>query len=825
MRQFMLVTALMFAGVASQLSSAVLDAQSRSLGAIAPATTSRPTEQQWIVSDVVAAIASFAAAPDAPSQVVPVRVVQATTGAARDRSFLVTASTGAPIQVTAVDHLWSPETFRPVAERFAQGQVLTLTPVSSSLDSDARNVLTDLTVETLLDENDRLSELLEKDMRSPAAHEAAALLIGAFALRESAGWFHDVRPSLSRLTAHLSTARAHRGVSEEGKDGMLARAILTALVGRQRDALGLVEKFRLNASTDADRRWIRALRLRITGDWRGMAPTASDSVLERLEHARALRTRLSINEFLDYRQALPEDDSTDWQRIAFFDGLTVEAGNIFTPGNISRELDESALIWSRFHEGEATQNAVLEDLNERPVNAIRQPGGVSVLDWGTWAAHQQRHLAHALMSAVYRFPGKRADVIRTYDDTFGKLMLYPVVLRWVAVEPADYRRALALARPLVEGTPEVMPQGAWTLLLDKPPYVGSPAPFPLDVSWFTPAVPVGTAFDLGLRSLRPGNPRPPTRAQSAEWARAMPYEVWAVWSNEWLAVDGKPSLASVRAALAPLFAYDATALLKVIDYMTMPDAERLEMTKAICDLAAGHCQRLGELLLIQNREALAAAAYDRWESKSRDRVDVASGVTWLVRYHQRMGNVTRAEAVVRKAGEVESVRGLQELAEWHDRAGRYTEAERTYRHIIEQYEDVTVPLGTFLVRQSLRTSNPNLQTEASELLRPLFPGGLEPMAKHNLPAVPSDGVAFTTFGPRPHALGMRFTDIIVGIDGWRVRTAAQYLAVTRFRHDDMMALTVWRDGRYQDLRVRVPERSFGTRFADHRAAPASASRP
>ena len=243
-------------------------------------------------------------------------------------------------------------------------------------------------------------------MRSPAAHEAAALLLGGFALRESAGWLHDVRPTLSRITAHLAVARALRP-GADGRDGMLARAILTVLVGRQRDAMTMVETLQRQAATEADRRWVRALKLRITGDWRGKAPTAEDSVTERLEHGRAVRERLGMDSFLDYLDTQPKDDSTDWQRIAFFDDLNIEAGNIFAATNIQLELAESAKIWARHHDGAVAENAVIEDLNERPNSVIRQDGPAQVLDWGTWAAHQQRHLLHALigtgtMSRIYR---------------------------------------------------------------------------------------------------------------------------------------------------------------------------------------------------------------------------------------------------------------------------------------------------------------------------------------------------------------------------------------------------------------------------------------
>jgi tetratricopeptide (TPR) repeat protein len=626
------------------------------------------------------------------------------------------------------------------------------------------------------------------------------------------------------MTAHLAVARALRpATAPDGKDGMLARAILTALVGLQRNAMTIVRAFEHQATSDADRRWVRALKLRITGDWRGTAPTASDSLLEKLEHARAIRSRLSIDQFLDYLDTLPEDRRTDWPRLAYLHDVSVETGSIFTPDNVVRELTDSAYVWLQYHRGEPTEDTLLEDLNELPINAIRQDGGVRVIDWGTWAAHQQRHLAAALIAVTdheENIGRDDPDFVRRYEDAFGRLRLYPIVLRWMAREPTDYQRAVQLAQPLAERSPELLTQEAWTLLLEKPSYVNRPAPFPLDVSWFTPAVPIGTAFDLAPRVLRPGpvNPRVPSREQLTQWALDMPYDHWTQWGKEFLSIEGRPTIAVVRTALSPLFGYDREAITKMLDYMRPPDAERLTMTKALCDLVAGECHRLGELLLIMNREAEAAAAYGRWDRETRDRVAVAAGVTWLVRYEQRTGNASHAEAIARKAGEAYSHRGLRELAEWFDRSGRYAEAESTYRRIVERYED-TEALGTFLMRQAKRTSNPDLQVEASDLLRSVFPSGLEPLVKRNLPPVASDGVGFATFGPRPLGLGLQSTDIIVGVDGWRVHDASQYAAVTRFQHDDLMALTIWRDGRYQDLQVRVPERVFGTRFKDHRGPP------
>jgi S1-C subfamily serine protease len=90
---------------------------------------------------------------------------------------------------------------------------------------------------------------------------------------------------------------------------------------------------------------------------------------------------------------------------------------------------------------------------------------------------------------------------------------------------------------------------------------------------------------------------------------------------------------------------------------------------------------------------------------------------------------------------------------------------------------------------------------------------------HALDATPADGVALGTFGRRAAVAGLKRTDIIVGVDGWRVRTADQLRVVSRLKFDDLITFTVWRDGAYKQVHARVPERWLGTRFVDHRGKP------
>jgi hypothetical protein len=770
-------------------SAAPLAATQRSARLEASTPAPYATEQEWILASVNGAIAGMAG-----------------------------GSAALPLPVIA-DHIWSPATYRAAAEA-------AFAPAESPSDLDARTPLLDPHPGTLIDESVRISTVLQENMRAASAHEAAALVVGAFALRESAGTFDDPRLALSRMAAHLAVAAALRRPStDESMDGILARGVIAALAGRQRDAMTIVDAAETRAASDADRAWIRALRLRVTGDWR-VPPPADAPLLVQLEHGRAVRRRLGLDAYMDYVDTLGDNGQlADWARMAFVDRLNVEAGHVFTNGQIEHELAYANEIWSRIHQSEASEEHVMAALNDRPATTPVDHSGrtptVRVLDWGAWAAHQQRHLMHAMIARAHHLENIAAyessnEFSRTVETTFGDLTLFPVVMRWMAETPSQYQVALDRSRPLVESAPELVTQRAWSILLEKPDFGGRAARFPIDTAWFQPAVPAGTAFELGARALLEGGVRSPSRPQAAEWARQMPFDHWTIWANEYISIDGTPTLASVRKAFGPLLDYDTHAIRKMIDFMRMPVAERIDFADSLCDLDAGECSRVAELLLLANRAPAAAVAYDRWADGARDRVGVSLGVAWLMRYHLAHGNAARAEAIARMADDTGSSRGMELLAEWHERSGRYGEAEARLQAIMTRYPQNTVQLGAFLMRRSIGTKDEALRAKAAELLRPSFPLGAEPLAVQALPVAVSDGVRFASFGERPAMLGFRPDDVIVGLDGWRVRDSAQYASAIKFSFDEQMTFTVFRTGRYEQVQARVPERWLGARLETFR---------
>ena len=76
------------------------------------------------------------------------------------------------------------------------------------------------------------------------------------------------------MATHLTLARALRGTGASRPEGRVAEAILAFLAGRQRDALDQLTALEATRTGENQASWIRALRLRITSDWRLVAEPA-----------------------------------------------------------------------------------------------------------------------------------------------------------------------------------------------------------------------------------------------------------------------------------------------------------------------------------------------------------------------------------------------------------------------------------------------------------------------------------------------------------------------------------------------------------------------
>jgi tetratricopeptide (TPR) repeat protein len=237
----------------------------------------------------------------------------------------------------------------------------------------------------------------------------------------------------------------------------------------------------------------------------------------------------------------------------------------------------------------------------------------------------------------------------------------------------------------------------------------------------------------------------------------------------------------------------------------------------LCDLDVDVCDLLGNDLMAAGQEDEASDTLDRYVFEARDKVNVSHNVTWLVRYHDDAGRSEQALDIAQRAANIGSAAGMQTLAFLYDRLGDDRQAERLYERIRSSYDD-PVELGTFYIRRGRRTQNADDQAKGSSLLKAPFPRGIEAVTLQSFIESPHDGVRFFDLGERAAGIGLHASDVLVAVDGVRVRTAWQYGIAAKFSHDPLMAVILWREGKYQELKLTVPQRLFGVRYDTYKTS-------
>jgi tetratricopeptide (TPR) repeat protein len=768
-----------------------------------------PTEQAWIVDRIVEAIAGFAGEhwPAAPHG----RATVATRGNPDAPEFAVSLPAGDPVQVPIRDYIWSPDAYAPIAAVvIAAGSTVSEDPpaIASSLEA-----LTHPLAAVIQQENLRISDVLRAHPRSADAHEEAALVLCALGLREAAGDFSDPRQIMSRMAAHLAVAghlRASRSVA-----GRAAEACLLTLAGRERDALRIVQTLESDGSPGV-RAWIRALRLRNTNDWRPTRGEAPLTLFEQLETLRAIQATLGSDRALDYVSALENLPRTmGWARTLLQGGgFSVEAGHRFANDAVDGEIEEIREIRDSFGASPdlATPAALAAALNASPQLSARdeRDGTVRAIDWGTWAAAAQRHLLMQL-HAAYRHEhdklGRPAQArrIAADADAFSTLSAFPLLRPYLTDDRASHERAIAGVIELCRTRPDLVTFEVWEYLFQTPSFA------PIDLStlppsgpWFTPLFPAGTTFDLGSRAfdntILP--PRPRLSLKDAERLRALaPSRRQLVMEVVRLKDGNFPPYGVMQREYGDLVAYDLILARRVARAAAEHPDAYVPLMRHVGELNPESLVELGAYLADRGRAPEAEAIYEEWVSTSRDRVEIANGVWWLVRRYHETGRTARAEALARQAAAVYSFRGLVTLADLHDWRGNVRAARAVYEEAANRYDTHDELLAFYLRRGEAAGV---LQSHVDRTARRIFPKGLERASIADFIAAPSEGVTLVEVGDSGRHAGLRNHDILVAVDGIRVRTLDQYRAARGSGAAPELRLIVWRAGTY--LEVQGPFR-------------------
>jgi hypothetical protein len=185
-----------------------------------------------------------------------------------------------------------------------------------------------------------------------------------------------------------------------------------------------------------------------------------------------------------------------------------------------------------------------------------------------------------------------------------------------------------------------------------------------------------------------------------------------------------------------------------------------------------------------------------------------------VTYDCDHGRKEEAFRLAREAAATYSGAGLGTLARLLERTGDLVGAERYFRAIFDRYESSPQFLIGFYRRH---VEDPGLRSGLRRLEVEVFPRGLARARGEATPSPPEDGVLITGSSPSLAEAGLQPGNVIVALDGYRVRDLRPYNWI-RFLspHDAPMRLTVWAGAGVREIQAHPRERWFDATMENYR---------
>lgn len=782
------------------------------------------TEDEWLAGEVLRDLAEMTAYARDAARYRPPQVgvgVRPAPAGATALQLDVDLGPGPGKRVVDLRHyIWSPEDYAPVAGALLATASLAATPPSE--DPGLPETLTNARAEVLAQADASVSARLGRSLLDAGAHEDAALVLGAFALREAAGSFTDVRRLLCRLSAHLALARALRAGAPPSRAGRLAEAALLVLAARGLDAAAAIEA----AATDADpgaRAWTRALALRLDEDWREPGST----LLERVARFRARAATVDQAHALqDLDRSARTDEAAlpDWGRIAMHPSPEVPSGHRFLPTGVELEVRELQRARQALGLPPLADDGLAAGVN-LPAERCITAAGPRVLGYAAFAAAFQRHAAFWFVTAdgFYRYGlglPHEADAARiALEGRLARLAALPAALVRVT-RPTHDRAALAEVAARAAKQPEDLTPLVWAEL-EGTTSGGCRNPDPR--RWFAQTCPFGTTHDLIHREFL-FQPGPMADRMSAISPRD--YELLALRLKR--GVTQARSVSAVAGLFGQRLEYDVRAVWYAA---TGPSGneERLEHRRKLCELTAEYCTWLGDELVARGRDAEAAVAFQRALDESLDPVPVSHSMAFLARFYDQHGQPRKAREVAARAATVGSYGGLATLARWFERHGDLAQAQAWYQAIQERYDAtdrVSPPLLGFYYRAGHVLHDQRYAGRFEAATKELFPGGLQAFGEAERARPPARGLRLEREGWRTlYHEGLRANDLIVAVDGWSVADLDQFHVVMELDDAPEVRIVVWRHGRYLDFPLRLANREFEVGLRPYTAPAAPAARP
>ncbi|MGB8356478.1 MAG: tetratricopeptide repeat protein, partial [Chthoniobacteraceae bacterium] len=632
---------------------------------------------------------------------------------------VVFASDHAPLQADLkIDGpIWSPEVYGGIVAQLAKemGADPAAADGGAVGDSSLPGSLADASASTLENENKKVSEALEADFKNPLLHEEAALLLGAFALREHSGAFYDIRSPLCRITAHLSMARYLRGGKPPGIDGQIAGVMLLALMNDQVPALQELDK--IGKSDPVVNEWARALQGFITGDYRALDKVESPSPIERVAWFSACAHSKDLNVAWENLSS-SEKKLPDFARIANGLNYSVGTGHDLLNSSLRLELGELGSVYESSQGKKLGKDDVVDELNRMPERCFTpdEKGSphVRVIGWGQWAMFFQRQLGHAMKSNFYYMqklwgvPDQAAKFSAQNDKFFEGMRLYPFVRRLNCTDQAAYHSAVDDGFKVTVETPQLVPAECWNHLCYSGPNDEhyKPNPNPHVNEWHKHNPPPGTAYDAYSRLVHPSlTNRPDSGKVMMGLHELAPYDREIAWYIKNVDYKDKPTYEQAEALLRNTLPFNVRDMEAVAMTLRGQPARYEEFMAKIAGLDPANYFTMGDYFRARGEDDKAADYFERGSKEGPDVVQSSSYADWMVHYYLNKGQQEKARAVADAAGKVYSATGLLAKGEYFEVTGNYPEAFNWYSKILERYTDEPGALIGFCFRYKNKTGD------------------------------------------------------------------------------------------------------------------------
>lgn len=734
--------------------------------------------------------------------------------------------------------VWSPEVYEGLSRlllRGVGGSEGRGSPIPFFVEA-----LSSPTPQVLLALDGELSQAMGSAPSEPVYHVDAALLLGAFALREASGPFYEVRSELNQMTAHLVMGRALGGSHSPRWD--LAEAALLVLQNNQREALVCLD--RLPDSSEF-LPWKRALFMRATSDYRRLEEGEDPTLLELREAFRARCLSLSTDLAVIWMSRVKGVKSTvpvgspsaksleswrslpDWNRLLWTQEPSVGVGRQLI-SDLSLEFAEAGEVYRGLFGRPLKRSEVCEELNVQPVFFGDAAGGenLSVLGWPRWAPQLQRHICGVVLSAaiflqeVWGVPEFAQQFRSGADALFSGLRLYPFVGVMSAVEQRSYEKAQDDARRVMLTSPQVVSPQIWNATCYERPQVSLyvPPPHAYVNEWHVHNPPPGTAYDPFPRMNHPSLvSQPDTVSRLEELHERAPYDPSIGFNLIRLKYKGTQTPQQVEEVYQKVLDYYPSAVLELASRLGSDPVQyeqwllkAAKLNPSCNEVLARHYRKVGE-------PEKSLQAYLDWMAQESDTVAVAAEAGYVVKILEGLGRVEEASELARRAAETYSWAGLEAQADLLEARGDWEGAHAEHQKIVERYAD-NQSLVAFLLRADQKAPRAEFGAELQELLPAWLPSGLVEFRAGSLspPNPPESGVLVSFSNSRIKEAGLLQGDVIVAVRGYEVSSWRAFKLLRDLYPDTPFSVVVWRAGSYVSLGGIPSDLRFGKDLPDYK---------